>query len=105
MNIILSGLRWALRASIFIGLLAFALNNTQEVRVHLFFGHIWQTPLVLLVLVSFIVGLLLGVLGVFFSMHFPKQRRVNTSPMTPGLVPTTPADGVSKSPASPNTTP
>ncbi len=82
MNVILSGLRWALKASIFIGLLAFALNNTQEVSVHLFFGQTWQTPLVLLVLVSFIMGLLLGVLGVLFSMHFSKHRRAKSTPVS-----------------------
>lgn len=80
MNVILSGLRWALRASIFIGMLAFALNNTQEVQVHLFFGQVWQTPLVLLVLVCFMAGLLLGVLGVLFSMHFSKRKTATPEP-------------------------
>ena len=56
-------LMWLLKAAIFFSLLAFALNNQQDATVHFFFGAEWRAPLVLVVLVAFALGVLLGVLG------------------------------------------
>jgi len=66
-------LKWILRAAIFFTLLAFALNNQQDVTVHFFFGRDWTTPLVLLVLASFTLGLSAGVLAML--PRWLKQRR------------------------------
>jgi lipopolysaccharide assembly protein A len=54
-------LMWLLKAAIFFTLFAFALNNQQTVSVNLFFGTVWQAPLVLVVLTAFACGLVLGV--------------------------------------------
>lgn len=54
---------WLLRAFIFFSLFAFALNNQQAVTVRWFFGAEWTAPLVLVVLASFSVGCLVGVLA------------------------------------------
>ena len=54
---------WALRAFIFFSLFAFALNNQQAVTVRWFFGAEWTAPMVLVVLASFSVGCLVGVLA------------------------------------------
>ena len=54
-------LMWLLKAAIFFTLFAFALNNQKTVAVHFFFGTLWQAPLVLVVLVAFACGLMLGV--------------------------------------------
>lgn len=56
-------LMWLLKAAIFFSLLAFALNNQQDATVHFFFGTQWRAPLVLVVLVAFALGIVLGVLG------------------------------------------
>jgi lipopolysaccharide assembly protein A len=56
-------LQWLLKAAVFFTLFAFALNNQQETRVHLFFGTFWQAPTVLVVLLAFTLGVVLGVLG------------------------------------------
>lgn len=56
-------LRWILKAAIFFTLFAFALNNQHEVTAHFFFGRQWQAPLVVMVLLAFTAGLVLGVLG------------------------------------------
>jgi lipopolysaccharide assembly protein A len=56
-------LRWILKAAIFFTLFAFALNNQHEVTAHFFFGKQWNTPLIVLVLIAFTAGLVLGVLG------------------------------------------
>ena len=55
-------LMWLLKAAIFFTLFAFALNNQQMVAVHFFFGTLWQAPLILVVLVAFASGLMLGYL-------------------------------------------
>ncbi|GAB3501941.1 hypothetical protein GCM10027399_29720 [Curvibacter fontanus] len=66
-------LKWILRAAIFFALLAFALNNQQDVSVHLFFGHEWTAPLVLVLLAAFALGLTAGVLAML--PRWLKQRR------------------------------
>jgi len=55
-------LRWILKAAIFFTLFAFALNNQQDVTVRFFFGAEWRTPMVIVVLCSFVGGLVIGVL-------------------------------------------
>ncbi len=67
-------LKWLLKAAIFFTLFAFALNNQGDVTMHLFFGHHWTAPLVLLVLIVFSIGLLLGVMGMV--PRWWRQRRV-----------------------------
>lgn len=56
-------LRWILKAAIFFTLFAFALNNQHEVTAYFFFGRHWAAPLVVLVLIAFTAGLVIGVLG------------------------------------------
>jgi len=56
-------LRWLLKAAIFFTLFAFALNNQQFTTVHFFFGNQWQSSLVLVVLLTFAMGVAVGVLG------------------------------------------
>jgi putative membrane protein len=55
--------KWLLKAAIFFTLFAFALNNQHDVTVRFFFGQQWTTPLVLVVLSAFAIGLVIGVLG------------------------------------------
>ena len=57
-------LQWVLKAAVFFTLFAFALNNQQDTRVHFFFGTFWQAPTVLVVLTSFALGVIVGVLGI-----------------------------------------
>lgn len=56
-------LQWILKAVIFFTLFAFALNNQHEVTAHFFFGNLWKAPLVVIVLMAFTAGLVIGVLG------------------------------------------
>lgn len=55
--------KWLLKAAIFFTLFAFALNNQGDVTVRFFFGYQWTTPMVLVVLSAFALGLLIGILG------------------------------------------
>lgn len=52
-----------LKAAIFFTLFAFALNNQHDATVRFFFGQQWTAPLVLVVLIAFALGLVIGVLG------------------------------------------
>ena len=65
---------WLIRAVVFLGLFAFALNNQQEVAVHWFFGIAWQAPLIIVALVAFALGCAIGVLAMVPSWW--RQRRV-----------------------------
>jgi uncharacterized integral membrane protein len=56
-------LQWVLKAAIFFTLFAFALNNQHDAVVHFFFGTTWQAPLVLVVLIAFVIGVAVGVVG------------------------------------------
>ncbi len=67
-------LAWLVRAVVFLGLFAFALNNQQEVAVHWFFGMAWHAPLVIVALVAFALGCAIGVLAMVPSWW--RHRRV-----------------------------
>ena len=56
-------LQWTLNAAVFFTLFAFALNNQHEAKVYFFFGTQWRSPMVLIVLTAFALGLIVGVLG------------------------------------------
>ena len=73
MTSLVSILQWLLKAAIFFTLFAFALNNQADVTVRFFFGYQWTAPLVLVVLITFAAGLLLGVLGMV--PRWWRQRR------------------------------
>ena len=56
-------LQWVLKGAVFFTLFAFALNNQHEASVHFFFGTQWRSPMVLVVLAAFTLGVGVGVLG------------------------------------------
>ena len=74
-------LRWILKAAVFFTLFAFALNNQQDTRVNFFFGTHWSAPTVLVVLLAFAMGLVLGVL--VMVPRWWRQRRTYLHPALP----------------------
>jgi lipopolysaccharide assembly protein A len=52
---------WLLRAAVFFGLFAFALNNQQMAHVNWFFGFESRAPMVFIVLAAFALGCALGI--------------------------------------------
>ena len=52
---------WVLRAALFIVLLGFAIKNDQPVKLSYFFGFEWQSSLVVVLLIFFSAGVLVGV--------------------------------------------
>ena len=71
-------LKWVLKTAIFFTLFAFALNNQQVATVYFFFGTQWQSPLVLVVLSAFSVGVVVGVMGMMPG--WLRQRSANAMP-------------------------
>lgn len=70
---------WLLKAVIFFVLFAFALNNQEPVSLHLFFGTTWQTPLVLVVLATFVIGLFAGI-AIMLPLWWAARRQARTPP-------------------------
>lgn len=69
-------IRWFLKALVFFTLFAFALNNQQETRVNFFFGTHWIAPTVVVVLLAFVLGLLLGAL--LMSPRWWRERQTKS---------------------------
>jgi putative membrane protein len=79
-------LKWVLKAAIFFTLFAFALNNQQDTTVHFFFGTQWRAPQVLVVLIAFASGVVVGVLGMvprWWRSRHVVQPSLEVKPTTP----------------------
>jgi len=51
------------KVAIFLLLLGFAVKNTDTVAVRYFLGFEWQAPLVIVLLVFFVIGIVIGILA------------------------------------------
>jgi uncharacterized integral membrane protein len=69
----MTALTWAIRLIIFSILVVFAVQNTDPVSLHLLPGQAWQASLVIVLLVFFAGGAVLGVLSVLGVIY--RQRR------------------------------
>jgi putative membrane protein len=56
-------LSWLLRALIFLAIFAFALMNTDTVKLRFFLGRAWETPMIVVLLLFFAFGAAVGVLA------------------------------------------
>ena len=65
---------WILKALAFVLLLGFAVKNTAPATVRFYLGHEWQAPLVFILLVTFALGVALGVAASAGYVH--RQRRL-----------------------------
>ncbi len=66
-------LAWTLRIILFLALFLFALKNTDTVGLRLYFDQVWQAPLILVLLVFFVAGTVIGVLATLATVF--RQRR------------------------------
>ncbi len=67
-------LSWAWKASVFLVLFAWSLQNLEPVALHFFLEQKWQAPLMVLLLIAFVLGALAGLTaGVTRNV---RQRRV-----------------------------
>lgn len=84
----MTALTWALRAIIFVFLVVFATQNTDPASLRLLPGIVWQTPLVIALLVFFIGGVILGalsLLGVIFRQRREISRLKSGAAQKPAL--------------------
>jgi uncharacterized integral membrane protein len=56
-------LSWLLRALLFLAIFAFALMNTDTVKLRFFLGSTWETPMIVALLLVFACGAAVGVLA------------------------------------------
>jgi uncharacterized integral membrane protein len=74
-------LGWSL---VFFTLFGFALNNQHVVALHGFFGSAWKAPMVVVVLVAFAAGALLGMLALAPRLwRRSRPTATSTSPAAP----------------------
>lgn len=67
-------LAWVLRVALFFAALGFAITNTDPVVLRFFGLDVsWRAPLVVFLLIFFVAGAALGLLGVLPSLY--RQRR------------------------------
>ena len=85
MKLFLRLLQWTLKAAIFLILLAFALNNKEDVAVRFLWGLEWRAPMVLVLLVFFSLGVVVGVLGMV--PRWWRQRRLAKQAFKPVSAP------------------
>jgi uncharacterized integral membrane protein len=69
----MTALTWAIRLVIFSFLVVFAVQNTSPVTLNFVLDHVWQAPLVIVLLAFFAAGAVLGVLSVVGVIY--RQRR------------------------------
>jgi uncharacterized integral membrane protein len=66
-------LGWLLKGALFILLLGFAVRNSDIVTIRYYLGYAWQAPLVLVMLVFFVMGAVVGVAACMGYLF--RQRR------------------------------
>jgi putative membrane protein len=66
-------LLWALKLSLFVLVLSFAIKNTETVVVRYYPGGEWHTPLIVVLLVFFCAGVALGIIAILAQLL--RQRR------------------------------
>jgi uncharacterized integral membrane protein len=88
----MTALTWAIRLIVFAFLVVFAIQNTDVVNLNLLPGQFWQAPLVIVLLVFFASGAVLGALslvGVIFRLQreIARLKRENQSPVVEAPTP------------------
>ncbi|PHV11372.1 lipopolysaccharide assembly protein LapA domain-containing protein [Chitinimonas sp. BJB300] len=94
-------LAWFARIVLFLLLFAFALNNAELVSVHGLFRSELRLPLIVLILLCFALGVLVGVSSMLLSQRRLRrqlqesQKRLRAKPTAPNEVePVVPLDAV-----------
>lgn len=59
--------------ALFLAALGFAVKNSDPVTLHYYLGMVWQAPLVVVLFVSFALGVVMGVAASFSYLY--RQRR------------------------------
>jgi len=78
-------LTWLWRAFLFFALFAFATNNLQPATVNWFFSRAWTAPMVIIVLVAFTCGAVVGIVAMTPSWwrHRSRAKRLEAPVAAP----------------------
>ncbi len=79
-------LGWVVKSFIFLVVLGFALQNSQPVTVHYFFGYAWEAPLVALLLAAFVLGAFLGLLALLPTLFRLRRERARLRRELDGMI-------------------
>lgn len=79
-------LGWLVKILIFVAVLGFALQNSQLVTLHYFLGYIWEAPLVVLLLLAFVLGALLGLLALLPALYQLRRERARLRRELDGMI-------------------
>ncbi len=79
-------LGWVARTLIFVVVLGFALQNSQPVALHYFFGYVWEAPLVALLLAAFVLGAFLGLLALLPTLFRLRRERAKLRRELDGMI-------------------
>ena len=71
----MTAITWAIRLLVFSVLVVFAVQNTNPVILKLLPGQAWEAPLVIVLLLFFVGGALLGVLSLL-AVVFRQRREI-----------------------------
>lgn len=63
MKKLLTYLGWLAKLAVFLLVLGFALKNTHPVSFVSYLGYTWQLPLIVMLLLAFLLGALIGLLA------------------------------------------
>jgi putative membrane protein len=69
-------LKWILRVAFFLSLFGFAVKNDQPITLYYFFGYEWQSTLVMVLLIFFAAGTVIGILAMFANV-LQKSREIS----------------------------
>ena len=70
-------LMWFLRIALFLILLGFAVRNAETVTLRYYFGYEWHAPLILIILLSFALGVAIGVMSCLGKI-LRRKREITT---------------------------
>ncbi len=67
---------WVFKFAVFVLVLSFAAKNTDTVTLHYYLGYDWQAPLVVVALIFFSAGAVIGILAALGHL-FRLRREVS----------------------------
>ncbi|PKO33760.1 MAG: DUF1049 domain-containing protein [Betaproteobacteria bacterium HGW-Betaproteobacteria-7] len=82
---VMTALTWAIRLVIFSFLVVFAVQNTDPVTLNFVLDHVWQAPLVIVLLAFFAAGAVLGLLSVVGVIYRQRREIANLRQLTAKL--------------------
>ena len=82
MKKLLTYLGWLAKLAVFVLVLGFALKNTHPVSVVSYLGYTWQLPLIVMLLLAFLLGALIGLLALLPYLFRLRRQAANRAAVT-----------------------